>query len=65
MQKNIKEFEADVEALLAVEVEIGAEKIPYDCLEGAGKISGLDLANMERFIEEPAKAPEKIQGGRK
>jgi len=51
--KNQEAFEKDVNAMLEVEVNLGAELIPYECLEGMGKISPLDLANIEQFIEEP------------
>ena len=51
--KNQEAFEKDVNAMLEVEVNLGAELIPYECLEGMGKISPLDLANIEKFIEEP------------
>ena len=52
-EKNTEAFEKDVKTLLEVEVSLGAELIPYECLEGMGKISPLDLANVDRFIEEP------------
>ena len=52
-EKNTEAFEKDVKTLLDVEVNLGAEIIPYECLEGMGKISPLDLANIEKFIEEP------------
>jgi len=52
-QKNMSDFEKEVEVLLALEVNLGAELIPYDCIEGMGKISPLDLANIEKFVEEP------------
>jgi hypothetical protein len=52
-EKNVKAFEEEVEKMLEVEVNLGAELIPYECLEGMGKISPLDLANIEKFIEEP------------
>ena len=52
-QKNVEAFEKDVNAMLEVEVNLGEELIPYECLEGMGKISPLDLANIEKFIEEP------------
>jgi hypothetical protein len=51
--KNIPDFEKEVNTLLGVTVDLGAELIPYECLEGMGKISPLDLANIEKFIEEP------------
>ena len=53
--KNKEAFEKDVDAILAIEVDIGTEKIPYDCLEGMGKISPLDLANIEKFVEDQPK----------
>jgi len=52
-QKNVEAFEKDINALLEVEVNLGAELIPYECLEGMGKISPMDLANIEKFLEEP------------
>jgi hypothetical protein len=52
-QKSVAAFEKDVNTMLEVEVNLGAELIPYECLEGMGKISPLDLANIEKFIEEP------------
>jgi len=54
-QKNLEAFEKEVEELLALEVNLGAELIPYECLEGMGRISTLDLANIEKFVEEPKK----------
>ena len=53
--KNMAAFKKDVDDLLALEIDISGEKIPFECLESAGKISGLDMANIEKFIEEPKK----------
>ena len=52
-EKNIEAFEKEAEKLLDMEVDLGAQLIPYDCLEGMGKISPLDLAHIEKFVEEP------------
>ena len=60
-EKSRKAFEKDVEALLSVEVDLGTELIPFECLEDMGKISPLDFANIEKFVAPPTPT----KGGKK
>lgn len=48
--KNEEAFRKDFDAILAIEINIDAQKIPFDCLEGI-KISPYELAVIEEFIE--------------
>jgi cytidylate kinase len=63
--KNVKDFEKDVDTFLQMEIEFGAEKIPFECLEGMEKISALDLANIEKFIDDQKPSDHKSTGGKK
>ena len=44
----MKEFDT----LLEVEIDLGIQKIPFECLEGI-KLSGFEVSILEDLIEEP------------
>ncbi len=53
-------FASEFDKLLDVEVDIGGEKIPFECLEGI-KLSGFEMAVLEDLIEEPKVDKPKIE----
>jgi len=55
-QEKISLFTKEYSEMLKLEVDLGVQKIPYECLEGV-KVTMLDIAALEKFIEEPQ--PEK------
>lgn len=54
---KIKEFDDKVKELLDIEIDLGVELIPWECLEGL-KISGYDMGILEEFIEKPNDKPQ-------
>lgn len=56
-KKNTKKFREEEKGLLEMEVELGADLIPYEALEGC-KISPIDVVNIELFIAEPVASQE-------
>lgn len=50
--KNMTAFKKDYDELLKMEVDIGIEKIPFECFEGT-KLSAFELTTIESLIAEP------------
>jgi hypothetical protein len=50
--KDVEAFKKDYDDLMAIEVDLGVSKIPYECLTGL-KISAYELAVIEDLVDDP------------
>jgi hypothetical protein len=54
-------FSKEFEDLLSVEVDLGVELIPYECIENLGKISGFDMTVIAPLLAEPETKTEGVK----